>query len=91
MMTKSSAAGLASGKGLAGKIAAERQKLTQRLAELDRQEHEEGERARQASGQMMAQAFVQHGIVLTGKRDADRLAKIIAEIGMTEVLMRLDA
>ena len=89
MMKKSDAAGSPAAKGIAGKIAAERQKLTERLAELDRQEHEEVERARRASGQMLAEAFAKQGIVLTGKREASRLAKIIAQVGMDEVISRL--
>lgn len=88
-MNTSDASGATTGKGLAGKIAAERQKLTERLAELDRQEQEEADRARRASGLMLAEAFAKQGVILNGKREAGRLAKAIADLGIEQALARL--
>ena len=71
------------------KFAAERQKLAERLAELDRLEAAENERLREASARNLAEAFTRHGVVVPAKRDAARLAKIIATLGVDEVLSRL--
>ena len=88
-MKKPSATQSSPSKGIAVKIAAERQKLAERLAELDRQEHEEDERAQRVSGQFLAEAFARESIVLASRRDANRLAKVIARFGVDEVCSRL--
>ena len=90
MVKKAEDVGATPSKGAAGRIAAERQKLREKMENLDRQEREEMDRARSVSGQIVAEAFAKQGIVLSGKSEAIRLARVISKVGVDEVISRFD-
>ena len=74
----------------ASKFASERERLQRALAALDQKELDEANQARAASPGILAEAFAAQSYDIVGKRDAKRLAKAIAKLGVPAALLRLE-